>query len=159
ETWVLYDRMLIDDEIYNALSKFRPGVRVLVVADSCHSGDSIRDKRALFGPPMARFLERSKATAVVSQHQGTYSRALSRVPPRTANDLRCSSLLLAACKSNQVALDGNDNGLFTSTLKRIWVGGRFMGNYVSLIRSIQSKMPSFQTPILQGIGPDVGEFE
>src|SRR5688572_22020060 len=38
ETWVLYDRELIDDELYALWSGFAPGVRILVLSDSCHSG-------------------------------------------------------------------------------------------------------------------------
>jgi hypothetical protein len=38
ETWCLYDGQLIDDEIYFLFSKFKEGVRVLMLSDSCHSG-------------------------------------------------------------------------------------------------------------------------
>jgi hypothetical protein len=38
ETWVLFDRQLVDDELYAAWSLFRPSMRVLVLSDSCHSG-------------------------------------------------------------------------------------------------------------------------
>src|SRR5207244_998032 len=39
--WVLYDRMLLDDELYELWTKFAPGVRVLVLSDSCSSGSVI----------------------------------------------------------------------------------------------------------------------
>lgn len=42
ETWVLYDRQLIDDELYALWGEFPPGVRILVVSDSCHSGTVAR---------------------------------------------------------------------------------------------------------------------
>jgi len=42
ETWCLYDRMIVDDEIYAALSQFRAGVRIFFVSDSCHSGSVVR---------------------------------------------------------------------------------------------------------------------
>lgn len=38
ETWCLYDRMLIDDELYAMWAKFKTGVRIFVLSDSCHSG-------------------------------------------------------------------------------------------------------------------------
>lgn len=38
ETWCLYDRQLLDDELYAMWSKFKPGVRIFVLSDSCHSG-------------------------------------------------------------------------------------------------------------------------
>lgn len=38
ETWCLYDRQLIDDELYAMWSRFRAGVRIVILSDSCHSG-------------------------------------------------------------------------------------------------------------------------
>ena len=44
ETLCLYDRMLIDDELYNVLGEFRAGVRVFLVFDSCHSASAAKGK-------------------------------------------------------------------------------------------------------------------
>ncbi|MBS1794637.1 MAG: caspase family protein [Acidobacteria bacterium] len=38
ETWCLYDRQMIDDEMFELWTKFDEGVRILVISDSCHSG-------------------------------------------------------------------------------------------------------------------------
>lgn len=38
ETWCLHDKMVIDDELFNAFAQLRPGVRLLLLSDSCHSG-------------------------------------------------------------------------------------------------------------------------
>ncbi|WP_228896876.1 caspase family protein [Acidovorax sp. Leaf73] len=38
ETWCLYDRQLIDDELYAMWNEFKSGVRILVISDSCNSG-------------------------------------------------------------------------------------------------------------------------
>ena len=38
QTWCLYDRQLLDDELYEAFEKFKRAVRIIVVSDSCHSG-------------------------------------------------------------------------------------------------------------------------
>ena len=40
ETWVLFDRELIDDELYALWGQFQPGVRIIVFSDSCHSGSA-----------------------------------------------------------------------------------------------------------------------
>ncbi|WP_086750374.1 peptidoglycan-binding protein [Streptomyces scabiei] len=42
ETWVLYDRMLVDDELSAAFAEFREGVNLVLVSDSCHSGTLYR---------------------------------------------------------------------------------------------------------------------
>ena len=77
ETWVLYDRQLVDDELYNIWSKFKAGVRILVLSDSCHSGTVTRDIPMFAGAgpspapcrarsasrwktPIARFIAQSK---------------------------------------------------------------------------------------------------
>jgi hypothetical protein len=43
ETLCLYDRMLIDDELYALLAQLRESVRVHAVFDSCHSGTVYKD--------------------------------------------------------------------------------------------------------------------
>lgn len=42
ETWVLWDRMLLDDELRRAFSAFASGVRIVLLSDSCHSGTLYR---------------------------------------------------------------------------------------------------------------------
>jgi peptidoglycan hydrolase-like protein with peptidoglycan-binding domain len=43
ETWVLFDRQLIDDEIKQALTAFPAGTNIVMLSDSCHSGTVHRD--------------------------------------------------------------------------------------------------------------------
>jgi hypothetical protein len=48
ETWCLHDRQLLDDELYDLWAGFAPGVRILVVSDSCNAGTvtrSLTDER------------------------------------------------------------------------------------------------------------------
>ncbi|WP_353814986.1 caspase family protein [Agromyces sp. SYSU T00266] len=47
ETWVLWDRQLIDDELYALWGLFRPDVRIIVISDSCHSGTVTRELNLL----------------------------------------------------------------------------------------------------------------
>lgn len=42
ETWILYDRQLIDDELYAIWPQFQEGVRIFVLSDSCHSGTMVK---------------------------------------------------------------------------------------------------------------------
>ena len=42
ETWCLYDRMFLDDEQRELYSRFAKGVKIVVLADSCHAGSATR---------------------------------------------------------------------------------------------------------------------
>src|SRR5262249_60950951 len=42
ETWVRWNRQLIDDELFALWGQFRAGVRILLISDSCHSGTVAR---------------------------------------------------------------------------------------------------------------------
>jgi hypothetical protein len=42
ETWVLYDRQMVDNEVYCLWGKFKSGVKIFVLSDSCHSGTMMR---------------------------------------------------------------------------------------------------------------------
>ena len=43
DTWVLFDRMVVDDELYSLWSQFAAGVRIFVLSDSCHSGAVLKE--------------------------------------------------------------------------------------------------------------------
>jgi metacaspase-1 len=60
ETWCLYDRQLLDDEIEAALAAFRAGVNIVLLSDSCHSGTIYR-LAAPQPPPEAVAVERGYA--------------------------------------------------------------------------------------------------
>jgi peptidoglycan hydrolase-like protein with peptidoglycan-binding domain len=87
ETWVLYDREVIDDELYALWSQFAPGVRILVFSDSCHSGTVLkmrmtedtktarRERRSRGrGYPIQSDLSKSRPTAQPTTSEMPYSR-------------------------------------------------------------------------------------
>jgi hypothetical protein len=82
ETWCLWDRQLIDDELYALWGRFAPGVRIVMLSDSCHSGTVARllaAKQALArdvmrARPAAR--ARSGITAVQTTALDSLSKAL-----------------------------------------------------------------------------------
>jgi hypothetical protein len=62
ETWVLWNRQLIDDELYALWGRFRPGVRILLISDSCHSG-TVSRQVALLNAAVATVLRNERTAA------------------------------------------------------------------------------------------------
>ncbi len=58
ETWVTYERMLIDDELEAAFAAFAPGVDIITLSDSCHSGTVFR---GVFDPVQLEVAARKQA--------------------------------------------------------------------------------------------------
>jgi hypothetical protein len=173
ETWVLYDRQVLDDELYAAYGAFGEGVRIAVFSDSCHSGTVTR-----VGPPAVAGLPAGTAAPADGVPSGARSRAM---PPAVAQrdflarrdmyvelagksaDVDVETIdpcvvLISGCQDNQVSLDGTYNGLFTATLLTVWNGGRFAGGYRALHRRVTQRMPSTQTPKYSVVGRRNREF-
>lgn len=159
ETLCLYDRMLIDDELFRLWTQFRDGVRVVMVSDSCHSGDVLRfiaENKTAFMPLMfggttatlgavgGRDLEEPVFRALpLDDALRAYSRNAERYQEIQASGVRsdravvgATVLLLAACQDNQTAGDGREHGVFTAALLSAWDQGRFKGDYKSFFRKI-----------------------
>jgi hypothetical protein len=162
ETWVLYDRMLVDDELYQLWSQFPSGVRLFMLSDSCHSGTVARGEayRALLrtaagatqfrasrtAPPKLRMIPPEIARKSYERQSGLYRTVqwLSGRGDRATID--ATIILISGCQDNQLSADGDGNGLFTATLKEVWNDGAFNGTYRSFHQQILSRMPSSQSP-------------
>lgn len=173
ETWVLFDRQVLDDELYAAYAAFQPGVRIVVFSDSCHSGTVTR-----LAPPMPAGASAAAAAPIGQPPLGARSRAM---PPALAqrdflnrrqlyvdqqlgqreldrDAIQATVLLISGCQDNQLSLDGTHNGLFTATLLTVWNGGTFQGGYRRLRNRIARRMPDTQTPQLSVVGARWPEF-
>jgi len=160
ETWVCYDRQLIDDELYDLWGKFKPGVRIVVLSDSCHSGTVLREIPAFISGG-ARI--RAMPTAVIKQVQKAHAKMYRKIqdehPAAESAKVGASVLLISGCMVNQTSQDGARNGLFTGTLKKVWNGGKFEGSYRKFRDVIVSTMPSDQTPNYYFVGSANPKFE
>ena len=79
ETWVAYDREIVDDELYARWAKFKPGVRILVLSDSCHSGTVTRRIDAERPEPGRDAGERRLILAALPRHaEGRHDRDVPR---------------------------------------------------------------------------------
>lgn len=189
ETWCLYDRQLIDDELYAMWAKFKPGVRILVFSDSCHSGTVVRD---FFYESLYAAVEAKKSDLQSTDPSGTGPEKISmmidggRRPKAMPSKLSwamyikdkalydslqflagpseravigASIILISGCQDNQLSGDGDDNGLFTWALKTIWADGKFKGNYLDFKKSIGAILPPSQSPNYFIVGASNLAFE
>ncbi|TQM09124.1 caspase family protein [Pseudonocardia kunmingensis] len=165
ETWVLYDRQLLDDELNMLWSEFAPGVRIFVLSDSCHSGTVVRDvdgtlydstRRATLNAlpvltrdlggldlpqPVTRDLPFLVQARVYQDNKAFYD-GIPRAKDVTA---AASVLLISGCQDNQVSLDGSVNGLFTEKLLQVWRAG-FSGDHPGFRDAIAALLPPTQSP-------------
>lgn len=150
ETWVLYDREMIDDELYALWGGFEQGVRVVVLSDSCHSGTVTRMRayRRLPAPAGARLkaIPADVQQRTFARHRALYERIQRNLPRGERVAIGASILLLSGCQENQLSADGDRNGLFTEVLRKVWNGGKFRGSYRSLHQAIARRMPPWQSP-------------
>lgn len=179
ETWVLYDRQLIDDELNSLWARFAPGTRIFVLSDSCHSGTVIRDiatgrvwdsthqftlevlpivTRQMAGLdnllPATKALPFDVQSAVYERDRAFYDGL-----PRGRNLTPAASvLLISGCQDNQVSLDGSINGLFTEKLLSVWRTGNFT-DYGSLHSAITRLLPPTQSPNYYTAGTPAPQFE
>jgi hypothetical protein len=160
ETWCLYDRQVIDDELYTAWADFAEGVRVFVLSDSCHSGSAAR-QMAEFGlepligvstdgsqiaQPAMRVIPKEFADRTYAAHKKLYDGIQKKATATEKSNLAAHVLLISGCQDNQTSSDGDRNGLFTQTLRKVWDDGHFTGTYHSFWKKIVAKMPLYQSP-------------
>lgn len=154
ETWCLFDGELLDDEIHAALGGFVAGVRVLVFSDSCHSGSVVKNNAvvdAVTSESTARYraMPNEVAQRTYFAHKAAYdARQQNKATQKAKAAAKASVLLISGCQDNQLSADGVFNGLFTGTLKSVWNGGAFKGDYRAFHKKIVSRMPPDQTPNL-----------
>ena len=128
QTWCLYDRQLLDDELYESFKAFEEGTRILVVSDSCHSGTIVRaddiDITACLSKGMTRSLSsrgfqsrklpKEVEDFVNYKNEATYKSIQDKYKTKHQFDeIKASVKLLAACQDDQETLDGDHNGIFT----------------------------------------------
>ena len=160
ETWCLFDRMLVDDELSTLWGGFAHAVRIVVVSDSCHSGSVSRD--IFFSPPPPgrfRNLPREAETYAYASHQELYDGIQAQNIQGDHVGIGATVMLLSGCLDSQLSSDGDRNGAYTEQLKAVWSGGGYGGSYPSFQDAIRQRMPPAQSPAYSVIGLPNPAFE
>ena len=168
ETWVLWDRMVVDDELFALWSRFRAGVRIFVLSDSCHSGTVARmlihqerQKKLYAGSRdiarRVRLAPRETTDTIYYRDEDMY-RSLQWVAGGDRAAVQAAVILISGCQDNQLSADGDRNGLFTEKLLAVWANGAFSGTYATFHGAIASRMPAEQTPNLYTVGATNAAF-
>jgi hypothetical protein len=185
ETWCAFDRMIVDDELAEAWSRFRAGVRIVVVSDGCHSATIARemakislkteraDKRNLLamkrgpllgdgsgGTPILayRALPEEFAAEANEKHRDFYAQIQTVTRGVENTPIAASVITLAACQDEQTAGDAADHGLFTRNLLKTWKDGKFAGGYEDFLNEIRG-ITMGQTPNYDVKGASNEPFE
>jgi hypothetical protein len=171
ETWVLYDRQLVDDELHELYTRFKPGVRILVLSDSCHSGTVTRALYEQIAPLEVKagmraqstirpkMIPREVANEVYNRNKAEYERIQAKTKGATDKSPDATVILISGCQDNQLSSDGDVNGLFTEKLLQVWNRGEFRQDYRKFQRAIKQKMPPSQQPNYFVVGAVDGAFE
>jgi len=137
ETLVAFDREVVDDKIHRALLRFKEGVRLVMISDSCNSGSNYREIRNI-----AR--ERGTAFRPIAAERA------ERVP------IKAQLIHLGGCRDGHTSAGYYGGGAFTMTLCEVWDNGSFEGSFKELHAGICDSINAAQRPQYNEYGP-VGE--
>jgi len=156
ETWCLYDRMLVDDELAQLWAGFKTGVRILVLSDSCHSGTVVRAFPAPASPRLprgqkARLLPTAIAKATYKRNQTSYDLIQAGTKGAGKSVIKASVILISGCQDTQVSIDDGTNGVFTRNLKAV-LSRSFPLGYKRLRDLIAARMDRSQSPNYYPVG-------
>lgn len=170
ETWCLYDRQYIDDELWEHFSKFQKGVRILMISDSCHSGSVSKEAVSAKDIEVDGLMEEVKkkmnlVTRNAPRHItfNAYKKNKEQYyepthkPLVIREDIPATVLLLAACRDEEKASEWDGYGLFTSTIRKVLTNDKDITNYENWLEKILKQIPAIQTPTLftYGSGADL----
>ena len=122
ETLVLFDGMWHDDETNYFISKFKAGVQILWISDSCHSGTNTRsilntvandEESEIF----VRAIPFHASQMVYDRDKSEYEKRIARfglTGDQLKNlEIRASVLTIAACQDHEYAQEKRKEGIFT----------------------------------------------
>lgn len=166
ETWCLFDRQYLDDELWLCFSRFKKGVKIFLISDSCHSGSvakGITDDKTADSNTSAetkyfvRNAPKSVTYSTYMAHRDIYLQYV-KAPVVDKAEVAATVMLFGACQDNEQAAETDDYGLYTATFKKVFEGYKDIGCYQQLFEKINSEMPGIQHPNLFTYGAGAALF-
>jgi len=136
ETLVAYNREIIDDELNKIWPKFRAGVRIVMLSDSCNSGTNYR-----------MVMRNAKATPIQPITDA-----------QIAQSMVAQLIHMGGCRDGMTSDGYLHGGAFTIALCKVWKGGGFKGGYKDFLTKIRSSIKSGQKPQYNEYGPVSAKF-
>lgn len=136
ETLVAYDRQIIDDELNDIWLKFKAGVRIIMVSDSCNSGTNYR---GMFNITMG-----SPIVAIPNL--------------KAASSMQAQMIHFGGCRDGGESTGLQNGGVFTLALCKLMAGGTFKGTYKMLYNAILPLVASTQIAQYNEYGPVTDQF-
>jgi hypothetical protein len=158
ECWICYDKPLLDDELYQLWGLFKEGVKIIFISDSCHSGTMVKSGKK---PVTPRLCPTSLLSTMYADKKklGQLKNKLTKLSAQQT-EIKAGIIALSACKDKEVALEGQNYGLFTECLiktinsnltpKRGQKPKRLTPNY--LITEAKKLLKGKQTPTYSKLG-------
>ncbi|KAF5426136.1 MAG: caspase family protein [Candidatus Methanomarinus sp.] len=139
ETLVAYCRQIIDDDIHKALTKFKSGVYIIMLSDSCNSGTNYRLRMT------------------VPVNEEAIFRPMGRKGQK-AIDMKAQLIHLGGCRDGFGSAGYQEGGDFTMALCNAWGDGAFQGTLGDLHSTICELIKSGQKPQYNEYGPVSDDF-
>lgn len=158
ELWCLHDGFLLDDELNQHLALLAPGVRVLAISDSCHSGTMLRPDDVLPAHLRRRFYRKEDAQASFAANVAVYAQLVADAAS-AARSVAASVIHYAACGEDSVAFEGRAHGVFTEAIVDVWANGAFDGDHRAFLDAVAARTRPRQVPVFSLIGPRDLAFE
>lgn len=176
ESWCLYDRQVIDDILYQRWFKFNAGVRILVVSDSCFSGDIIKLiggklVSGKLGNTTIKRMPEKIGHRVYIKNAASYKKFNKAETPLRKS--KTKALPQAAIKATVRQISSSseyqpsyantndypNNSLFTAIFKKTIKNGKYKGDYNQFVKKIKQQMPLDQQPNHQILGAAMVKFD
>ena len=117
ETLVAYDGEVIDDQLNEIWVKFKSGVRIIMISDSCNSGTNYRNLRNV-----------REATPI------------HPLAPDVSTQMRAEMIHLGGCRDGYTSSGYQAGGKFTMALCEVWNDGAFQGDYRDFYEAIRNQV-------------------